>query len=113
MTPELAAAVARLLAASAASGTVTLDELGDAIDTLPVTTDEIDAVLAALEAAGRRVAPSDERDRMGDLRAVLAAARGLRLEQGRPPSTDDIAARSGLRASDVRTALLLARVLGR
>src|SRR5258706_3658553 len=56
---------------------VSLDQIGDALGTLAVTTDEIDAVLSALEAAGRTIAGPEGGRGAETLRAVLPAARAL------------------------------------
>ncbi len=113
MRAELTALVDDLLAGSAGSGEVTLDDIGDALGTRAVSSEEIDAILDALEAAGRRIAEPEARDRVRDLRVVVAAARELTASLGRRPTTEEIASATKLAATDIRTALLLARVMGR
>ncbi len=113
MRPELEAIATQLLQASAQAGAVTLDQIGDALGALAVSGDEIDALLARLEGSGRRIASDEARDRVADLRAVMRAARALQASLGRRPTTEELAAETSLAERDVRTALLLGRVMGR
>lgn len=113
MRKDLQAVVDALLLASERSKTVTLDAIGEAIGTKAVGTEEVDAIVSALEARGRKVlAPEGQRGE-GHLRDVIAAARALKSELGRTPSAKEIAARSGLDERDVRHALELAKVMQR
>jgi hypothetical protein len=110
---ELSTLVDSLAAASHASHEVTLDTLGDAIGARSVSYDEIDDIIAALEQRGRRViAESDGRieDR---LRAVVAAGRTLTIELARRPTVPEIADRTHLSSAQVRSALMLARIMQR
>ena len=111
LRPVLEEVVRSLLAR--APHEVTLDEIGDALGTLAVTTDEIDAVLSALEAAGRAIAGPEGGRGAETLRAVLPAARALAASLGRRPTIDEIAASVGLPAERVRHAIALGRVMGR
>ena len=122
LRPELSRIVERLLSRKTSS--VSLDDLGEAVGVLTISTDEIDAMVAALEAAGRSVGAEDgavtRRERNEDtapgekfLSEVLAAARALRHGLGRSASPAEIAARSGLTLENVRHALALARVMQR
>ena len=92
---------------------VTLDEIGEALGTLAVTTDEVDAVLSALENAGRAIVGPEGARGAETLRAVLPAVRALAVSLGRKPTLDEIAARVGLPVERVRHALALGRVMGR
>ena len=113
MRKELQAVVDALLLASERSKTVTLDAIGEAIGTKAVGTPEVDAIVTALEARGRRIlAPEGQRGE-SYLRDVIAAARALKNELGRTPTPAEIAARSGLDERDVRHALELAKIMQR
>ena len=110
---ELRAIVEALLASTPRGGAVSIDAFGEAIGLRAVGTEEIDAMMAALEGAGRTVAAPEGARGVGHLRAVLDAARALRLELGRVPTADEIAARAGIDAAAVRHALELAKVMQR
>ncbi len=103
----------RLLADSAPGDHLSLDAVGDAVADRPVTPEEIGWLLDELESAGRRVDGSAGVGAVAALGGVLASARALRQELGRPARIDELAARSGLSEGDVRRALLFARVMGR
>lgn len=109
----LARIVERLLAEERAA--ISLDALGDALGDLFVTPDEIDAMVGALEAAGRQVGDEDEDAGRGieRLRGVLDAARALRAELGRSPTTVELIERTGLSPFAVQHALGLAKVMQR
>jgi hypothetical protein len=113
LRPELARIVLALVEASAASGEVTLDEIGDALGVLAVSQEEIEAVLQAIEAAGRRVMGPEGGNGEATLGVVLDVARGLRLETGKAPTATQIAAKAGLPVEKVRHALALARVIAK
>lgn len=116
MRPELVAIVDALLASSAASGKVSLDALGAAIGARAITSPEIDAMMTALERAGREVVGrEDVEGGAGEerLKRVVAAARALRPVLGRKPTVAEIAARSGLDEEHVRHALTLLAVMQR
>jgi 2-hydroxychromene-2-carboxylate isomerase len=110
---ELQAIVDDLLAASAASNEVALDAVGQAIGTRAITPVEIDAMLAALEAKGRTIAGPHGGAGEEHLKAVVAAARSLAAELGRPASVEQIAIRAGLSTDEVRHALALLKVMQR
>ena len=80
---------------------------------LSVSTDEVDAILTALEAAGRRIVGPEGARGADTLRAVLPAARALAASLGRTPTIDEIATQLGVPADRVRHALALGRVMGR
>jgi hypothetical protein len=113
MRPELLEIVASLLARSRERGAVDLDELGDALGSLAVSHDEIDAMIARFEASGGVLGAPSGGGGTGRLRVVLGAARELSRSLGRAPSPDEIAARTGMAPALVRQALALGRVMGR
>ena len=102
-----------LLVASASTGEVHLDAVGEAIGTRAITTPEIEAILDALEAAGRKVVGPEGGAGEERLKTVIATARALAPELGRKPTVAEIAARSGLSEDDVRHALFLVKVMQR
>jgi Sigma-70 region 3 len=110
---ELQAIVEALLAASAASKEVTLDAIGQAIGARAITPVEIDAILAALEAKGRTIAGPEGGAGEDRLKAVVAAARALASELGRPATVAEIASHAGLGVEEVRHALTLLKVMQR
>ncbi|MDB4942160.1 MAG: hypothetical protein JWP97_1694 [Labilithrix sp.] len=113
LRPELQQIVDALLAASGASREVTLDAIGEAIGVRGVTSPEIDAMIAALEARGRKVSGPQGGDGEQQLAAVVRAARELTPELGRKPTAAEIAARAGLTAEQVRHALDLLTIMQR
>ncbi len=120
---ELRTIVEALLTSSASTKEVSLDAIGQAIGTRAITPVEIDAMIAALEASGRAVTspfasphgPDGPERGAGEdrLKAVVAAARVLAPELGRPATVAEIAARSGLALDEVRHALALLRIMQR
>src|SRR4051794_19715127 len=113
MRPPLQAALDALLARNAAKRHVTLDEIGDALGTMAVTTDEIDAFMTELENAGFSLDSPPGPKGEETLRTVLEVARALRAETGRNPSALEISARAGIPLEHVQHALALARVMSR
>jgi hypothetical protein len=110
---ELAAVVDALLVASEDTRSVTLDEIGDAIGTKSVSTDEIELVFRTLEARGRTITGPEGGGGEERLRKVVASARSLSASQGRRATVAEIAADAGLTEIEVRHALALARVMQR
>jgi hypothetical protein len=110
---DLEGVVAALLAASERSREVTLDVIGDAVGLRPVSHEDVDGILRALEARGRRVIAPEGGGGEERLRRVVVTARQLSTELGRRPAIAEIAARSGLAEGEVRQALFLARVIQR
>lgn len=113
MRAELQAIVDALLEASTDAREVTLDAMGEAIGARAITSEEIDAMISALEAAGRKVVAPAGGTGEARLKEVVAAARALGPELGRKPTVAEIAARSGLSAADVHHALALLKVMQR
>lgn len=113
LRPELAALVDGLVRGTAEGGSITLDAIGEAIGARAITPPEIDAMLSEIEARGRRVVSAEGGRGERHLKSVLAAARELRVELGRPPRPDELAVRAGLTIAEVQHALALARVMQR
>lgn len=102
-----------LLRASAASGTIALDALGEALGSMAVSTDEIDALLQALEAAGRTISTPEGAGAEQNLKRVVSAARTLKTKLTRRPTLAEVAAEASLTADQVLVALALLRVMQR
>lgn len=113
MRPSIERILQALLVNSESSRVVTLDEMGEALGTEVASADEVDALIAQLEAKGRVVTSPPEGDVQERLRRVLQAARELRGVLARKPTPPEIADRTGLDESAVRAALMLGRVMGR
>jgi len=113
LPPRLEPVLARLLADSEGSRKVTLDDVGEAIGVAAVSTDDVDALLTALEKAGRAVVGPEGARGVGNLRRVLPAARALAASLGRAPTPAELAQKTGLSEDDVRHALALGQVMGR
>jgi hypothetical protein len=111
LRPELMAVARALL--NVEVDVFSLDHVAEAIGTLRVTPDEIDELIAWLEARGRTVGDPVGRGAAELLAEVLSAARALRAELGRAPQPREIAARSGLSLEGVQRALWFARILQR
>lgn len=91
---------------------LTLDELGEELFRKPVTHADIDELIGALEDAGVDLDAPAAPASPDELRQVLLAVRALTAETGKRPSTEEIAARTGLTARAVRRALQLGRSVG-
>jgi len=91
---------------------VALDVVADAIGAAPVTMQDIEAIFAGLEAAGRSI-EAERRDPPAALKQVLATVRRFSAVSGRRPTLPEIAQHSGLTPAEVRFAMLYARVLVR
>lgn len=105
LRPELSKIVDEL----AASGTVTLDQLGESIGVRAVGADEIERMIDELEARGTRVVGPEGGGGERRLGRVIEAARAF----GRPATVAEIAEKSGLTKDEVRTALALVKVMQR
>lgn len=111
LRPELLLVGRALLAVDASE--LSLDHVGDAIGTLRVTPDELDALFDWLEAQGRSIGDPVGQPAAALLGEVLAVARSLRTELDRAPHPREIAERSSLSIAAVQRALWFARVLSR
>jgi hypothetical protein len=110
---ELHQVLVRLLATSAESGKVHLDAVGEALGSMAVSTDEIDALLQALEAQGREVTAPSGAGAERFLRQVVAAARALKARLPHRPTLAEVAAEAELTPDQVLMALALLRVMQR
>lgn len=111
LRPELIVVGEALLALKAEA--LSLDQVAEAIGTARVTPDEIDELIFWLEMHGRPIADPIGKGAAALLGEVLAAARTLRAELGRPPQPREIAERGGLTLEAVQRALWFARILQR
>ena len=113
LRPELQRVYAQLRAQSAVSGKVELDTIGHALGTLSVSTDEIDALVSALERDGREIVGPTGGGTEAQLKQVVSAARALKAELARRPTLREVAQRAGLSPEQVLIALALLRVMQR
>jgi predicted aconitase with swiveling domain len=114
--PDVKRALDALLEATEEGEVIALDRVADALGDVTVGTAEVEAVLDALERAGRVVSAPEGGGASGgesSLAAVVTAARVLRAELGRAPTRAEVAARAGISDSQVAVALLLVRVMQR
>ena len=102
--PIIDAIVRRLLARDA-DELIDLNDIEEAIGDRAVTYDEVDFIVARLEAAGRRVGEPKTAGEVEAIGVIVAAAHALRLELSRKPDVAEIAARCGLPERTVRRAL--------
>ena len=107
---ELKSVVERLLAGG---NEVSLDAIGEAIGVRAVSVPEVDAIIQALEDAGRNVIGAGELRGEDSLRAVVSSIRSLSGSLGRKPSPAEIAEHAGISVEQVRHALFLARIMQR
>lgn len=105
MRPLVEAIFTELLARHRASGRVHLNDIEEVLGVLPVTYDEVDAIVARLEAEGLAVGEPPDAEAIAVMREVLTSARRLRSALGRAPTVDEIASDSGHAAHLVRRAL--------
>jgi len=110
---ELKLIVDDLLRSSADAGEVSLDAIGDAIGVRAVSMDEVDAMIEALESAGRAVVGAGDLRGEASLRAVVTSIRALSGSLGRRPNHREIADHASLTLEQVRHALFLARIMQR
>ena len=111
LRPPLQAVAESLLALDAT--VISLDHIADALGTLRITPDEIDALFGLLESHGRVIGDPVGRSAAVLLGEVLAVGRRLRAELGRPPQPREIAEHSALSLEAVQRALWFARILQR
>ncbi|MGC4095203.1 MAG: sigma-70 domain-containing protein [Polyangiaceae bacterium] len=109
--PELERVAETLLARTEPE--LSLDVIGEALGTLNVDSEDIDALFAWLEARGRRIGQSSLGPASTSLAEVLRSARALKLSLGRTPSAHEIASHSGLPLDAVRRALLFSQIVQR
>lgn len=110
---ELLPVLAALLTASEQSNVLSLDAIGEALGSSFASTDDIDLLLALLEAEGREIvgpAPGGGEER---LKRVVRAAAELTRSLGRKPHAREVAERAGLSVAEVGHALALLRVMQR
>jgi hypothetical protein len=112
MRPLVEAIVIELLARHRASGRVHLNDIEEVLGALPVTYDEVDEIVARLEAEGLAVGEPPDAEAIAVMSEVLASARRLRSALGRAPTVDEIAGDSGHAAHLVRRALESGRSAG-
>jgi hypothetical protein len=110
---ELQQVTEQLLRESEASGHVTLDQIGDAIGARAVSYIDVDAVIDALESAGRVVEAGAKPRGEEHLQVIVRSIRELSLQLGRRPTQLEIAERTGLTQAEVSHALQLARIMQR
>lgn len=110
---ELDQVVAQLLQESEASGHVSLDQIGDAIGARAVSYVDVDAVIAALEAAGRTVEAGAKPRGEEHLQLIIRGIRELSTQLGRRPTQQELVERTGLSQAEVSHALQLARIMQR
>lgn len=110
---ELQHVVTKLLHASERARDVALDHIGDALGTLSVSTDEIDAIFKQLESAGRRVVAPPGGGGEARLKRVIDAARALKQESAARPTLDAVCERANLSRDEVLNALFLLRIMQR
>ncbi len=113
MRTELKRILDSLLQASGDESLIALDDLGEAVGDIAVSHAEIEALIDALESAGKRVDTRESGSAVVNLKSVLSAARELKARGGGAPTVAAIAARSGLSTQAVSQALALARVMQR
>ncbi len=113
-TSPIAAAIVRALLVRGAgdANAVSLDSVADAIGASPVTLSDIEAIFDELEKAGHRI-ENEPKNPPAALKQVLATVRSFSALSGRRPTVLEIAKHSGLDVSEVRFAMLYARVLVR
>ncbi len=92
---------------------LSLDLIAEALGTLNVDSEEIDALFAFLEERGRRIGEGSIGKASASLAEVLRAARTLRAKLGRTPSAREIAEQSGVPLEAVRRALLFSQIVQR
>ena len=110
---ELEQVVEQLLRDSEASGVVSLDQIGDAIGTRAVSYVDVDAVIGALEVAGRAVEAGAKPRGEDHLQRIVGSIRELSAQLGRRPTQPEIIAHTGLTQAEVSHALQLARIMQR
>lgn len=103
----------RLVSESEDSRTIDLDHFADVVAPFDLGHDELDALLADLEAAGRSVDKSPSVALGRELAQVLPAIRAFTAREGRRPTIEEVARENGWTPAMVRRALAFGRILGR
>lgn len=111
LRPELERVGSSLLEGT--SGELSLDTIAEALGTLNVDSEEIEALFSWLEAHGRRIGDASIGRASTSLAEVLRAARTLKQSLGRTPSAREIAEHSGVPLEAVRRALLFSQIVQR
>jgi hypothetical protein len=75
--------------------------------------EEVDALITAVEATGRRIEADDSIHLQEELALVLPRARAFVVAHGRRPTVDELAAEAGVSAAVVRRALSFGRLIAR
>jgi aspartokinase-like uncharacterized kinase len=102
-----------LLRESEQQSEIALDHIGDAVGTLAVSTDEIDAIFKQLEAAERHVVAPPGGGGEARLKRVIDAARTLKQESTARPTLSAVASRAELTQDEALGALYLLRIMQR
>lgn len=113
LSNELALIVEQLLRDSEATGQVSLDQIGDAIGVRAISYVEVDAVISALENAGRTIEAGEKPRGEEHLQIIVRSIRELSVELGRRPTQPELAERTGLTRAEISHALQLARIMQR
>jgi hypothetical protein len=111
VSPFITSVIDRLVERHGHTQRVDLNDIAEVIGMQAVSYDDVDLIIATLEARGCDVGGPPTAREMLLLSTVLDAARPLQSELGRHPSVEEIAARSGQPAFVVRRALENARSL--
>lgn len=101
-----------LLAEIAEGAAISLDAFAERVASHGLSSDAIDALIGALERAGRSV-EADPMALRGELGVVLAHARRFVSERGRRPTVDELAIAASVPADVVRRALVFGRLMAR
>ena len=112
MRPVVKAIVTELLVRHRASGRVPLNDIDEVIGAEPIAYDEVDELIARLEAQGLAVGEPPDEAAVAVMLEVLATARRLRGALDRAPTVTEIALDSGHAEHLVRRALESARSAG-
>ena len=101
------------LARSRAEGGIDIDEFGAEVTKVAIQNDEIEALIAAFEDRGGVIHAPSGGGHAERLKLVLAAARELAPNLGRPARPQEIADHLGIDVGLVRASLAVGRVMGR
>jgi len=105
MRPLVESIIAELLTRHRRLGRVDLNDIAEVVNARAVSYDEIDHIIARLEAEGLRVGEPLTGSDLLVMRGVLIAAHRLRTQLQRRPTVDEIAAECGHAPHTVRRAL--------